>query len=72
MYKVKINLVTMTDIKEFVEMVTVIQSPVTLTDGAGYSVNAKSMMGCVAALEWDNLYAFSDFDIYTKISKFAI
>lgn len=72
MYKVKINLVTMTDIKKFVEIVTAIQVPVTLTDGAGYSVNAKSMMGCVAALEWDELYALSDSDIYTKISEFAI
>lgn len=72
MSKVKINLVTMSDVTEFVAITTAMKDPVELTDGAGYTVSAKSLFGCLAALEWNELYAISEADIYTKISKFAV
>lgn len=72
MYKTKIQLNTMSDIHKFVSIVSEIKEPIVLTDGKGYTVNAKSMLGCVAALEWDSLFVTSPVDIYTKIFAFAI
>lgn len=72
MHKIKINLITLKDIHKFVNIVSQIQEQVILTDGVGYTVNAKSIVGCIAALEWSNLYVTSKADIYTKISEFAV
>lgn len=72
MYKVKVNLVTMSDVKEFVDIISGIDAPVKLTDSAGCTVNAKSIIGCLAALEWNQLFTVSDVDIYSKIEKFAM
>lgn len=71
MYKTKINLITLNDIHKFVNIVSQIPERVVLTDGFGYTVNAKSIIGCIAALEWNNLYVTSETDIYTKIAEFA-
>lgn len=72
MYKTKIELVTMTDIVEFVAAVANIEGAVKLIDDAGFCVNGKSLLGATASMEWDNLYVLSDEDIYNKIEKFAI
>lgn len=72
MYKYKIELVTASDARKFVEAVTPIQTPVKLTDGEGFCVNGKSLLGAsLAAIEWSTLYCVSDEDIYTKIRKFC-
>ena len=34
-------------------------------------VNAKSLLGALASMEWDELYCESDADIYTHIAEFA-
>lgn len=71
-YKTKIRLETMKDIYEFVNIVNTIDSPVYLEDGSDFRVNAKSIIGAVASLEWSSLYCISAEDIYSKVSKFAI
>lgn len=69
----KINLVTMTDINEFVKICEGIEGRVELVCGKrGYRVNARSMLGCLAALEFDEMWVDSDKDIYDQIEKFIM
>ena len=52
----KINLVTTSDITEFVRICEGIEGRIELFCGKnGYRVNARSMLGCFAALEFDEL-----------------
>lgn len=71
MYKTKINLVTMSDIRKFTEIISSLKGEIKLVDGRNYTINAKSILGCLAALEWNEMYVLSDEDIYTKIRDFA-
>lgn len=69
----KINLVTMTDITEFVRICESIEGRVELFCGKkGYRVNARSVLGCIAAIEWNELWVESDEDIYDKIEKWIV
>ena len=71
--KNKINLVTMTDITEFVRICEGIEGRIELFCGKnGYRVNARSILGCLAALEFDEMWIDSDEDIYDKIEKFIV
>ena len=72
MYKNKIELTTMNDIQTFVNLMASVKSPVKLIDGNGFCVNGKSLLGAVAAVEWDSLYCESEEDIYSLISKFCV
>jgi len=73
MGKVRIELDTLTDIREFVDIVSdpEIKGSVKLTDGNEYVINAKSLLAAMCTVEWGDLYCVSDEDIYIKISKFA-
>ena len=73
MGKVRIELDTLTDIREFVDIVSdpSIEGSIKLTDGSNYTVNARSLLAAMCTVEWSELYCVSDEDIYTKIQKFA-
>ena len=71
MYKTKIELVGMSDINKFISITTKLPGVIKLTDGDNYSVNAKSLLGALASMEWDELYCESENDIYTHIVEFA-
>lgn len=70
-YKHQIELITLSDIKEFVGITTCVKGDVKLIDGNGFCVNGKSLLGAAATVEWDTLYCVSDEDIYTTIRKFC-
>ncbi len=72
MNKYRINLVTMTDINEFVKIASNLRPQVHLIDGSGFRVNGKSLLGAMATVEWDELYAECDEDIYSDIADFVI
>lgn len=69
---IKIRLETMTDVMKFQEVVSKVKEDVKLIDGNGYCVNAKSILGAVAALEWENLYVVSDKDLLMTLKDFYI
>ncbi len=71
MYKTKIELVGLTDVNKFVAITGKLPGKIKLTDGDSYSVNAKSLLGALASMEWDELYCESETDIYTHIAEFA-
>lgn len=72
MSKQKIELVTMNDIKEFVNIVAALPGEIKLVDGREFCVNGKSLLGVAASIEWDELYCVSENDIYNKIKKFCV
>lgn len=72
MYRNKIELVTTSDIMEFVRIATEETGDVKLIDGNGFCVNGKSLLGAMATVEWKSLYCESDNDIYSKIEKFCV
>ena len=72
MHKMKVNLVTMKDCTGFVEAVSRVNGRVVLEDGNGFRVNGKSLLGALAAVEWENLWVVSDEDIYFAISEWVL
>ena len=71
MYKYKIELVTTSDIAEFVNIASTENGSVRLIDDSGFCVNGKSLLGAMATIEWSSIYCESEDDIYTKIKKFC-
>lgn len=72
MHRYQIQLVTMKDIVDFVDTVSKIDCKVTLHDGNEFCVNAKSMLGATATVEWNTLFCDSEEPIYSKIERFCI
>ena len=70
--KYKIELVTLQDINDFVKIATAHDFRITLTDGKEFCVSAKSFMGAMATVEWDELYCESEKEIYGEIAKFIV
>lgn len=75
-FRYRVSLNTMTDVKKFLEIVThnfTEYEALYLTDASGqYSVNAKSIMGVIYSLEWDNLYLTSEKEVYYLFKDFII
>ena len=71
MHRYKIELVTASDIASFVGAVSALPGRVRLMDDTGFCINGKSLLGAMAAVEWDTLYCESDDDIYSIIEKYC-
>lgn len=69
--KVKIELNTMTDVNEFVKLVSTVSAPVHLVSD-GLRVSAKSLLGAIYTMEWEEIWCECDTDIYNKIEKFVV
>lgn len=73
MHKHKIELTTMTDIVDFVQIVSKETGSVKLVDDTGFCVSGKSLLGVMATIEWKSpLYCVSEDDIYSKIQKYCV
>lgn len=72
MFKYKIELITLKDVQNFNSIVSKLEGNVYLKDGNAFCVSAKSIMGAIAALEWNNLYCYSDTDISYEIKDFIV
>lgn len=72
MHKHKIELITMSDINDFVQIVSKETGSVKLVDDTGFCVNGKSLLGAMVTVEWNSLYCVSENDIYSKIQKYCV
>lgn len=68
--RVKVELITNKDAIEFVNIATQIDEPVYLI-GENFKVSAKSLLGALCSMEWNELWCECERDIYTKIEKFV-
>ena len=72
MHKIRVNLVTKSDMEEFVHIAQSIPDEVYLQDNHKHCVNAKSMLGCLYSVEFDETYVTSDNPcIASKFNKFT-
>ena len=70
--KAKIRLDTLKDLNQFVSICTKVPTNVYITDGAGLKVSAKSVLGVMYSMEFDDIWCECDTDIYTEIKSFVI
>jgi hypothetical protein len=71
--RVKIRLDTMQDVIELVAIATKIEDRITLSDGLGCVVSAKSLLGAaLSKMEWENIYCECEKDISGKILDFMV
>lgn len=70
--KVKIRLDTLREVQTFVNIASGISSPVHITDNKGLKVSAKSILGAMYAMEFDELWCESEEDIYRSIENFIV
>lgn len=70
--KAKIRLDKMSDINKFVDVCNALEGKIVLSDGMEYTVNARSVLGAIASLEWNELWVVSENDIYTAIMEWVI
>ena len=69
--KVKIELDTLSDVRDFVNIATSVAAPVHLVS-EHFRVSAKSLLGAMYTMEWAEVWCECDEDIYHKIEKFVI
>ena len=69
--KVKVALETMSDVSEFVAITSKVEEPVVLV-GEDFKVNAKSLLGALYTMEWQEVWCECEKDIYSKIEKFVV
>ena len=69
--KVKIALETMSDVTNFVAITQMVDVPVHLTHN-NFRGSAKSLLGAVYTMEWDEVWCECEKDIYHSIEKFVI
>lgn len=68
----KIRLDTMGDIQKFVEVMSRVDNMVFLEDNSGFKVSAKSLLGAVLSMEWNEVYCYCDKDISGSILPWII
>jgi len=68
--KNRITLDTARDINEFVTIASQLPYKVYLVNGAGFRVNAKSILGVIASMTFNELWVECETDIYRHIQKF--
>jgi hypothetical protein len=69
--RVQIQLETLSDVQNFVAIASAQKGRVHISDGQGLKVSAKSMLGALYALEFENLWCESETDIYHAIKNFV-
>ena len=72
MMRARINLETQTDVLELVNIASKFDFNIKVKDGSGNCVDAKSIMGMLYSLEFEETYIESEKDIYRDIAKFVI
>ena len=70
--KTKIRLDTGSDAIKFSEICSTLGGTITITDNKGLRVNAKSLLGVIYTLEFDEIWCESEEDIYRHIANFVV
>lgn len=73
MTRVKIRLDTLKDINRFAQIARTVQDELVVTNNTGsYKVNAKSILGLMYAIEWNDIYMVASSINYMKFRDFII
>ena len=69
--KFRIYLETLSDVNKFVNIATSIDAKIYLTDSSNFCVSAKSIIGAIYSMEFDEIWLQSDKDVYSKFAEFV-
>ena len=76
MGKLRINIDTGAKIQKFVDIINAnnVNAVLESTDenGENYRVNARSLLGALATMDWNDVWVKSDEDIYSLIEEFVV
>lgn len=70
--KAKIRLDTIGDVNQFVSITSKLNGKIAIKDNKGFCVNAKSILGALHAMEFNELWCESEEDIWLDIQKFIV
>lgn len=70
--RVKVRIDTLSEANAFVRITNTIEGKVMLTDGAGLCINAKSLLGVLYSIEFNELWCESDRDITSRLAPFIV
>lgn len=70
--RVKIRLETIRDANDFANITSKVGERVVISDGNGLCVNAKSVLGALHALEFNDLWCESEKNIFAEIRRFIV
>lgn len=70
--RVKVSLDTMTDIHNFIGVVSRVDDRVYLEDDTGFKVSAQSLLGALLSMEWESVYCYCEKDISGMILPWII
>lgn len=68
----RIRIDTVKQANELAAITGKLDGKITITDGQGLTVNAKSVLGALHAMEFENLWIESEKDIYMAIEPFIV
>lgn len=68
--KERVNLDTMGKINAFVAVCSKLDCKIDLIDGTGYRVSAKSLVGALATVDWNQVFIECEKDIYAYVQEF--
>ena len=74
MHRYKIELVTASDIRDFVNAAGTCKGKVMICCNDDYCINDKSLLGVMVAkkMQWNDLYLLMENDDYSKFERFII
>lgn len=72
MTKMRIRLDTISDARKLVDTASKYPGEITITDGRGLRVNAKSLMGAIYSLEFSELWLEMDGDHFMAFYEFEV
>lgn len=72
MGRLRIRLDTHTDAARLAKIASNLEGKIVITDGNGLRVNAKSVMGMLYAMEFEELWLESEYDIYRNVEDFVV
>lgn len=68
--RTRVNLDTMSRINTFVSICSRLDCKVDLIDGNNYRVSAKSLVGALATMDWNQVFIECEKDIYAYVQDF--
>jgi hypothetical protein len=70
--RAEVNIDTLSKINTFVAICSRLNDTIHLVDGKDYRVSAKSLMGAVATMDWNQVFVECDEDIRLYIRDFIV
>ena len=72
MTRTKIRLDTLSDVNEFIAVMSNVKDKVWLEDDEGSRVSAKSLLGALYSMEWNHIYCYCESNITAELMPWMV